>query len=54
MKLRRRLGRWKRDYLAVQRAFSQGEWKAEISPQAILMGFAFTTAVGIFFGFIRR
>ena len=36
--------------LPVFQTFSQGEWKSEISLQAILMCFAFTTAVGIFFG----
>jgi len=36
--------------LPVFQTFSQGEWKSEISPGAILMCFAFTTAVGIFFG----
>jgi putative ABC transport system permease protein len=36
--------------LPVFQAFSQGEWKSEISPEAIALSFAFTAVVGIFFG----
>jgi putative ABC transport system permease protein len=36
--------------LPVFQSFSQGEWKSEISPEAILLSFVFSVAVGMFFG----